>query len=617
MSMSHIVKATCPDCKKEFPLEVWQSVNVQLNPEMREKVLDGSIFQFECPHCGMKGHTEYPFLYNDMKHGFMIQYCSEDDVDKYTKSFEELVKSDAATGALNNEYLRIVTEYFWLTEKIKILENGFDDRLIELLKLWEVKELNHNKPENDLAFALFDMLPNKDLKKKEPIPTLVYINRDGEKAFDCPLCIIPGALSQIKENYDYLSDKSFIVNYEWAGRYIYHEKISSSLFNVKFDQDEFSEEGAGIADYLIDLLTEEDMKKSLRDYLKSCEEKYGKKHSFTVSKDSVNDALKAFFRYTNFQKPLEEMRDDPRFPWRDQIGFNFERIDMNDFYEEYFFITAELFETLVIYFIQALIHGAVYDPDYPLDFTIESRDKEIRSSWLEEMNGEKENDTRVLKEYYKYHEKDATALAYKNCCVRYIYQYELPEDDVLRFDPPITKEMWYKYENRPERFYDANHPLTEEEKAQVRENSLKLALEIWKVSYSKYDIAKCFAEIANYFWAKGFYQNEEYRKAYINAVISGAYHSNSFGIPYIKKQYKGEISKDEFKKYEIETGLPTHANEEIQDLIMKRLDACKKSDDKFGQVYYLNLMYNFTDEKTDSAKSIDATLNDLLREIDL
>ncbi len=88
-------------------------------------------------------------------------------------------------------------------------------------------------------------------------------------------------------------------------------------------------------------------------------------------------------------------------------------------------------------------------------------------------------------------------------------------------------------------------------------------------------------------------------------------------MSYIKKQYKGDISTNEFKTYEIETGLPTHANEELQETIMKRLDECKKHDDKYGQVYYLNLMYNFTDEKTDMAKSIDSALNDLLREIDM
>ena len=67
MSLNNIISATCPNCKKEFPFEVWNCVNAQLNPEMREKVLNGSIFNFTCPHCKFSAHTEYPILYDDME----------------------------------------------------------------------------------------------------------------------------------------------------------------------------------------------------------------------------------------------------------------------------------------------------------------------------------------------------------------------------------------------------------------------------------------------------------------------------------------------------------------------------------------------------------------------
>ena len=254
MSLNRIVKATCPDCKKEFPFEIWQSVNIQLNPEMREKVFDHSIFNFECPHCGSKGYTEYPFLYNDMKNAFMIQYCPEDDsIEDYKKALQEIIDSDSAMGALNNRYLRIVTKYFQLVEKIKIFESGYDDRLIELLKAHEIKELNLNKPENNLAFALFDLRTHKHISPKNPVPTLVYINKDGEESFDCPISIIPGAVGQVKDEYNYLDDKSFVVDMNWANKYVYTEKLSSNLFEVDFDSDLISDEGSKIGAKLIGL----------------------------------------------------------------------------------------------------------------------------------------------------------------------------------------------------------------------------------------------------------------------------------------------------------------------------------------------------------------------------
>ena len=619
MSLNHIIKATCPECKKEFPFEVWQSVNVQLNPEMREKVLDGSIFSFSCPHCGIKGHTEYQFLYNDMKHGFMIQFCpDEDSVEECKNAFENIVKNDVATGVLNNSYLRIVTHYFQLVEKIKIFESGYDDRLIELLKAREIKDLNHKKSENHLALAFFDLRTHKHVSPKNPVPTLVYINEDGEEAFECPISIIPGAVGQIKDNYNYLDDTSFVIDAEWADRYVYSEKISSNLFDVEFDKNSISEEGTALASKLMKLIKNDENKKKLQDALEQTESQAVEKAACSISSEQVFDALKAFYRYTNFNATLEAMKDNPKFPWRDQIGFYFDKIDMNEFYTEYFNITQDLFGVLPAFYVKALIHGAKFDPNFAFDFSVESRDRTSLSVyWSNQLTGTKKNDSQVYKAYYKEHEGDTWALSAKNMCVRYIYQFDLPEDDLLRFKPLVTDSMWKAFESRSDRFYDIHNPPTEADKEKTMERNLKQILEIWKVSFTKYDIGRCFEEIASYFYTKAFYDNELYRKVYINQVISSAYRPDHFGMMYIKKQYKDEISPNEFRTYEIETGLPTSANKEIEELIMNRYKECKEKEDMFGQVYYLNLLYNYYDENAKEALAIDSMLTELLRKIEL
>ena len=52
MSKHHIEKVTCPSCHHEGDFEVWDSINTVLNPEMKEKVLNQSIFLYTCPNCG-------------------------------------------------------------------------------------------------------------------------------------------------------------------------------------------------------------------------------------------------------------------------------------------------------------------------------------------------------------------------------------------------------------------------------------------------------------------------------------------------------------------------------------------------------------------------------------
>ena len=52
MSMEREVKITCPECGTEGDSTLWQSVNTQLDPEAKQKVLSGEPFQFKCPKCG-------------------------------------------------------------------------------------------------------------------------------------------------------------------------------------------------------------------------------------------------------------------------------------------------------------------------------------------------------------------------------------------------------------------------------------------------------------------------------------------------------------------------------------------------------------------------------------
>ena len=52
MSKHHIEKVTCPSCHHEGDFEVWDSINTVLDPAMKEKVLNQSIFLYTCPNCG-------------------------------------------------------------------------------------------------------------------------------------------------------------------------------------------------------------------------------------------------------------------------------------------------------------------------------------------------------------------------------------------------------------------------------------------------------------------------------------------------------------------------------------------------------------------------------------
>ena len=77
MSSFRNIKITCPACNTEGTYMVWDSVNVDLDPELKSKVMDGSLFTWVCPNCKKSFNAPYSFLYHDMTHNFMVYFDSE------------------------------------------------------------------------------------------------------------------------------------------------------------------------------------------------------------------------------------------------------------------------------------------------------------------------------------------------------------------------------------------------------------------------------------------------------------------------------------------------------------------------------------------------------------
>lgn len=122
----------CLNCKKNSTIVMWDSVNVYLNPELKQDLMDSKLFQFTCPFCKFPAKLEYPLLYHDQANKFMIYMSitedNENNVLKITKEAQGFYQH------LLNYRLRIVRTYNQLKEKILIFDHKLDDRAIELLK---------------------------------------------------------------------------------------------------------------------------------------------------------------------------------------------------------------------------------------------------------------------------------------------------------------------------------------------------------------------------------------------------------------------------------------------------------------------------------------------------
>lgn len=65
---------TCPKCGNRQATTLWDSINVRLNPELREKLFNREINIFKCESCGTVAFIGHPLLYNDMKRNYCVQY---------------------------------------------------------------------------------------------------------------------------------------------------------------------------------------------------------------------------------------------------------------------------------------------------------------------------------------------------------------------------------------------------------------------------------------------------------------------------------------------------------------------------------------------------------------
>lgn len=149
MSQRREISLTCPQCGKEHPFIIWNSINTTLDPEMKEAVKDRSAFRFVCPDCGAETYVDYGLLYHQMEDQIMIHYaCSDENA----AQIYQMLTGDDPTGMvqdmLQNHYLiRIVRSQNQLREKIAIFDAGLDDRIIEIYKIYILLAIQQKDPE--------------------------------------------------------------------------------------------------------------------------------------------------------------------------------------------------------------------------------------------------------------------------------------------------------------------------------------------------------------------------------------------------------------------------------------------------------------------------------------
>lgn len=124
MEKSGTVTVTCPSCRREGEFTHYKTINITENPQLRSRIFDRSIFKYVCPHCGETITVSYDCVYIDTENKYCVALMPDADADEID-------------GISAEDYtVRIVHSINSFIEKIALFEDGIDDRVCELCKLF-------------------------------------------------------------------------------------------------------------------------------------------------------------------------------------------------------------------------------------------------------------------------------------------------------------------------------------------------------------------------------------------------------------------------------------------------------------------------------------------------
>jgi hypothetical protein len=202
MSASHEQQYKCPYCGEEFTITIYDTVTSTKDPDLRERVLSGDLFQHTCPHCHKEFMIMNPLLYSDKEHKFVL-WLSQNDAGMNLSEF--------ATPLVQQGYrLRRCASIQEFVEKIEIFEDGMNDIAVELAKYDSFIEFLDNKKGKAEDVTSIDYEGTKD-------DVMKIVVRTGDKgmSFLIPVNMIEEELKVEEDRYTVKEEDFPLVNRDW------------------------------------------------------------------------------------------------------------------------------------------------------------------------------------------------------------------------------------------------------------------------------------------------------------------------------------------------------------------------------------------------------------------
>lgn len=211
MSMKRKETVTCPECGQEQDFVVWHSLNGDLDPEAKQRLLDGTLFHFECSNCGHRSNVNYGMLYHDMTNQVMVYYVDEDSVEETLATMNDV---ENKMGPMPEYRKRIVTDQNALREKAIFFDQKLDDRVIEIIKLIYYSNACKQVPDANIDAVYFLVADGKYI--------LQFVG-DTPLSAEVPVEMYEEIKRDFAEQLAVAGDKDALVDLHWASDFLKRE----------------------------------------------------------------------------------------------------------------------------------------------------------------------------------------------------------------------------------------------------------------------------------------------------------------------------------------------------------------------------------------------------------
>lgn len=210
--MSETIKMNCPVCQEPVSRQIDLVIDGGTDFKNKQAIMKGEFFAFECDNCGAKRLIETHFIYYDSQKKILFFLMPNLGADPQA---DQRLLNQAATMTgqdLSDYKLRVVQSGPDLVEKIQIYERGYDDQVMELVKMLTDGLFAKNQPNRQVQQRFFYAPAGQEAK-------FMYLTDQEQFLVDFHESLV----SFIQDNFKkYLADdpkgEFRLVNQAWANK---------------------------------------------------------------------------------------------------------------------------------------------------------------------------------------------------------------------------------------------------------------------------------------------------------------------------------------------------------------------------------------------------------------